>query len=278
MEKKRFFNPIWIINSTAMLVCSFLFVGYVMDFVFGIVAYNFGIFGNGYEFDSVRLKEGGEFYTRVKVLVLFISVFAMLGILILINNIFYKASRTQKSILKLFFLWNYLISISIFFGYIAIAALGEKSDARNAMERKFRIIWEYLFFNTSILPLFTAVTIAAFAFLGSYNFNRFLNMVPSSLYVKEKVYRLATIINLVIIPLAIFSLVGQSIYGIMPTESRYVVMMILWAPAVIMLYRAYNTSFLNNRVLAIQGSKIAEPNYIVWGIALGASVLTYLLF
>lgn len=278
MVKKKFFNPVWIINSTAMLVCSFLFVGYVMDFVFALIAYNFGIFGNGYEFDAVRLKEGGEFYTRVKVLVLFISVFALLGILILLNNVFYKALRTQKSILKLFFLWNYLISISILFGYIAIAALGEKSDARNAMERKFRIIWEYLFLNPKILPLFTAVTIAAFAFIGSYNFNRFLNMVPSSVYVKEKAYRLAAILNLVIIPLAIFSLVGQSIYGIMPTESRYIVMMILWGPAIIMLYRAYNTSFLNNRVLAIQGSKIAEPNYVLWGVAFGASVLTYLLF
>lgn len=265
------FKPLWILNSTIILFVSFMFTGVLLDLSFWLISNNIGLFSI-FHFDRTEFRGVIDFVPR-KVLILYSSVFLTLFILMFLNNIFYGFSRKHVNMLKLFFLWNYIICFSLILGYIAFAALGDRTQVRVGLwERKFIVLWGYMKASNNLLPFLTALCIAFFAISGSLIYKRFLSIAPSSKYTREAPYRLYFIINTVIVPFFLFTIFGRFFYPELPGESRYICMLIFWAPALVMLYRAYNTKFTEDRVLALQGSWIDYPDVIFMFLLIGGFI------
>ncbi len=111
------------VNSAACFSLAYVILTYLLWFITGLA-------GRFYKFDSfvyyygIKFMLNSQAWTKMKVVVVYSAgPFSMLFIALIALFLYSRLKRT-KSILNLFFLWIFIIGISIFISELIIAALG----------------------------------------------------------------------------------------------------------------------------------------------------------
>jgi hypothetical protein len=111
------------LNSTACFSIAYVIVTYMLWFVTGLA-------GLSYKFDSFVYYYGIKFilnshsWTKFKVMTVYSSGPLFLLLMAFGAAFFYNRLKTIKTLLNLFFLWIFIIGISIFIGQLVIGTLG----------------------------------------------------------------------------------------------------------------------------------------------------------
>ncbi|MGM0650289.1 MAG: hypothetical protein ACQES1_07270 [Bacteroidota bacterium] len=173
MKRHKF----WIfINSLLAFISAYIFVKAVIILVrFVIIRFFDGDLQlTNFEMECVS-PPYSNIWTSFSVKTIYLSGFLISGILIPVAYGFYKRFQSEKGLVKLWFVWVYVIAISQSFG-VFIRDIPFSRDIYHALH------WTYISYGGMLG--FIVVSLPALFFLNYMNIIRFMKMAPSSEYLK----------------------------------------------------------------------------------------------
>lgn len=255
---------IWFLNSFAVLICAFLFVGLLQDALVYLMGKLMGL-EIILHYDKVEIENPGS-WTPNKIIALFGFIPFYQLLIGIVSGILYTRYRLKNNLRKLFFLWVHYLSLSIFGGSFITSFIDRGS---------MKILWEYLSIKAEFLPLAGIVCAGLLLFFGVYNLWKFLNLAPSSEINKNGNKRRTFIFLLQILPLLLFTLIGFLLFDGKHVASRFYSSQMIWIPILGGLVASGMAEGRFHKVPAFKESQIGKPQfmYMVLALALSATAL-----
>lgn len=196
-------------------------------------------------------------YSSTQVLIVTGAIPVFYFIMALVAGALYSAYRQKKDLRKLFFLWLQYLSWAILGG----GFLSSYTNEGGVM----RLFWGYAGFNIDFLPVVGSVMATLLIFFGIFNVWKFLNISPSSEWIKVGYKRFSLLMYLVVIPLLVFYPVVYFLYPNPHVSSRLFSSLMIWVPVLTGIIAAMSQNSGFSKVPAFRDSEIRNFQPLFWG-------------